>query len=167
MVFSPADLEEAVEYLRGRWLLAGSSILTIEPTGTECIEQHGSVVEYLNRRDAAGVNVTIMGNNSGQLAVANRDVTQGQIDANRTEALHVFVNALREFGQLVPADQQPEYEEVAAALEREAGKAEPNRDWVKALFDRVTGLLEGAPANLQSLAQVLKVVFDIYSQTTG
>ncbi|MEU8236434.1 hypothetical protein AB0C12_43155 [Actinoplanes sp. NPDC048967] len=168
ILFSAADLAEAVGYLRGRRLLGGTNeSLAIEPAGTECIEQYGGVVEYLNRRDAAGVNVTIMGNNSGQLAVANRDVTQDQANTNQTQALAVFVNALREFGQLVPVGQQPEYEEVAAALEREAAKAEPNTGWVEALFDRVTGLLDDAPANLQNVAQVVKVAFAIYGQTAG
>jgi hypothetical protein len=54
------------------------------------------------------VNVTIMGNNSGQLAVANRDVAQNQTNTNQAEALAIFANALREFGQLVPPDQRPE-----------------------------------------------------------
>ncbi|MEU1586072.1 hypothetical protein [Micromonospora sp. NPDC005710] len=168
ILFTAADLAEAVEYLRERRLLGGmAERLSIAPAGTECIEQYGSVVEYLNRRDAAGVNVMILGDNNGQLAVGNRDVAQDQTNTNQEKALAVFVNALREFGQLVPASQQPEYEEVAAALEREAAKAEPNRGWVEALFDRVTGLLEGAPPNLQNLAQVMKVAFDIYGQTAG
>nr|MDT0658723.1 hypothetical protein [Micromonospora sp. DSM 115978] len=168
MLFSAADLAEAVRFLRERRLLDGTDETpTIGPAGTECIEQYGGVVEYLNRGNSAGVNVTIMGNNSGQLAVANRDVTQNQTNTNQAEALAIFANALREFGQLVPPDQQPEYEAVATALEREAAKAEPDNGWVKALFDRAKGLLDGAPTNLHNLAQVTKVVFDIYSQTAG
>ncbi|MEV4756010.1 hypothetical protein AB0J86_12980 [Micromonospora sp. NPDC049559] len=168
MLFSAADLVEAVQFLRNRRLLAGTDETpTIEPAGTECIEQYGGVVEYLNRANNAGVNVTIMGNNSGQLAVANRDVAQNQTSTNQAEALAIYANALREFGQLLPSEQQPEYEEVAQALEREATKTEPNKGWVKALLDRAKGLLEGAPANLHNLAQVTKVAFDIYSQTAG
>jgi hypothetical protein len=45
------------------------------------------VVAYLNRGDGGGVNVTIMGNNSGQLAVANRDVTQNQTNTNEGQVL--------------------------------------------------------------------------------
>ncbi len=45
----------------------------------------------------------------------------------------------------------------ATALEREADKAEPNKDWAKALFDRAKGVLEGAPTDLHNLAQVTKV----------
>lgn len=167
-LFTAADLVEAVRFLRERRLLGGTDEApTIEPAGTECVEQYGGVVEYLNRGDGAGVNVTIMGNNSGQLAVANRDVAQNQTNMNQVEALAIFAKALREFGQLLPAEQQPEYEEVATALEREAGKAEPNKGWVKSLLDRAKGLLEGAPADLHNLAQVTKVVFDIYNQAAG
>ncbi|MFF0122936.1 hypothetical protein ACFYP0_12090 [Micromonospora arida] len=163
--FSAADLVESVRFLRERRLLGGTDETpTIEPAGTECIEQYGSVVDYLNRGDGAGVNVTIMGNNSGQLAVANRDVAQNQTNTNQVEALAIFAKALREFGQLLPAEQQPEYEEVAAALEREATKDQPNKGWVRALLDRATGLLEGAPQDLHNLAQVAKVGFDIYNQ---
>ncbi|MGC1211997.1 MAG: hypothetical protein WA890_12120 [Micromonospora sp.] len=167
-LFSAADLVEAVRFLRERGLLGGTDETpTIEPAGTECIEQYGGVVDYLNRGDGAGVNVTIMGNNNGQLAVANRDVAQNQTNMNQVEALAIFAKALREFGQLLPAEQQPEYEEVAAALEREAAKAEPNKGWVKSLIDRAKGLLEGAPQNLHNLAQVTKVVFDIYNQSAS
>lgn len=166
--FSTADLAEAIRFLRERRLIVGTEeIPTIEPAGTECIEQYGGVVEYLNRGNGAGVNVTIMGNNSGQLAVANRDVAQSQTGTNDAEVLAIFANALREFGRLVPQEQEPEYEDVATALEREAAKAEPNKSWVKALLDRAKGLLEGAPANLNNLAQVTKVAFDVYSQTAG
>ncbi|MEU2168301.1 hypothetical protein ACH47V_23745 [Micromonospora chersina] len=167
-LYSAADLAGAVQFLRERRLLGGTDeIPTIEPAGTECVEQYGGVVEFLNRGDGAGVNVTIMGNNSGQLAVANRDVAQNQTNMNQVEALAIFAKALREFGQLLPAEQRPEYEEVATALEREAAKAEPNKGWVKSLLDRAGGLLEGAPANLHNLAQVTKVVFDIYNQAAG
>ncbi|MEW2539311.1 hypothetical protein [Micromonospora chalcea] len=167
-LYSAADLVEAVRFLRERRLLGGiDEAPTIEPAGAECVEQYGGVVEYLNRGDGAGVNVTILGDNSGQLAVANRDVAQNQTNMNQVEALSIFAKALREFGQLLPTEQQPEYEEVATALEREAGKAEPNKGWVKSLIDRAKGLLEGAPADLHNLAQVTKVVFDIYNQAAG
>ncbi|MFJ6153882.1 hypothetical protein [Micromonospora profundi] len=167
-LFGAADLVGAVQFLRERGLLGGTDETpTIELAGIECIEQYGGVVDYLNRGDGAGVNITIMGNNSGQLAVANRDVAQNQTNMNQVEALAIFAKALREFGQLLPVEQQPEYEEVATALEREAAKAEPNKGWVKSLIDRAKGLLEGAPENLQNLAQVAKVVFDVYNQSAG
>ncbi|MFG1892653.1 hypothetical protein ACGFIP_01340 [Micromonospora zamorensis] len=163
--FSAADLVEAVRFLRERRLLGGTDETpTIELAGTECIEQYGGVVGYLNRGDGAGVNVTVMGDNKGQLAVANRDVAQSQTNTNEVEALAIFAKALREFGQLLPPEQQPEYEEVATALEREAAKAEPNKSWVQGLIGRAKDLLEGAPENLHNLAQVTKVVLDIYNQ---
>ncbi|WP_433311020.1 hypothetical protein ACQP0U_24005 [Micromonospora sp. CA-269861] len=164
-LFGAADLVGAVQFLRERRLLAETDETpTIEPAGTECIEQYGGVVDYLNRGDGAGVNITIMGNNSGQLAVANRDVAQSQTNTNEVEALAIFAKALREFGQLLPPEQQPEYEEVATALEREAAKTEPNKSWVQGLIGRAKDLLEGAPENLHNLAQVTKVVLDIYNQ---
>ncbi|WCN80019.1 hypothetical protein [Micromonospora sp. LH3U1] len=163
--FSATDLVEAVRFLRERRLLGGTDETpTIEPAGTECIEQYGGVVDYLNRGDGAGVNVTVMGDNKGQLAVANRDVAQSQTNTNQVEALAIFAKALREFGQLLPPEQQPEYEEVATALEREAAKAAPNKSWVQGLIGRAKDLLEGAPENLHNLAQVTKVVLDIYNQ---
>ncbi|MEV4662097.1 hypothetical protein AB0J85_09100 [Micromonospora echinofusca] len=166
--FSAADLVEAVRFLRGRRLLGGTDeIPIIEPAGIECVEQYGGVVDYLNRGDGAGVSVTIMGNNSGQLAVANRDVAQNQTNTNDGQVLAVFAEALREFGRLLPEDQQPQYEMVASELEREAAKDEPDKGWVRSLLSRGTGLLEGAPANLQHLAQVAKIGFDLYGQGLG
>jgi hypothetical protein len=165
MPFSTADLVEAVRFLRERRLLGGTDETpTIESAGIECVEQYESVVEYLNRGNGSGVNVTIMGNNSGQLAVANRDVAQSQTSTNEGQVLTVFAEALREFARLLPEDQQPQYEMVAAELERESAKDEPDKGWVRSLLDRGKGLLEGAPANLQHLAQVAKIGFDIYGQ---
>lgn len=67
-----------------------------------------------------------MGNNSGQLAVANRDVTQNQTNTNEGQVLTVFAEALREFARLLPNDQHPQYETVAAELVREGAKEEPD-----------------------------------------
>ncbi|TDC66912.1 hypothetical protein E1258_01350 [Micromonospora sp. KC207] len=165
VLFSAADLMEAVRFLQERRLLGGTDEApTLESTGTECVEQYEGVVEYLNRADGSGVNVTIMGNNSGQLAVANRDVAQSQTHTNDGQVLTVFAEALREFARLLPEDQQPQYEMVAAELERESAKDEPDKGWVRSLLDRSKGLLEGAPANLQHLAQVAKIGFDLYGQ---
>ncbi|MEU4639591.1 hypothetical protein [Micromonospora sp. NPDC023814] len=167
-LYTAADLAGAVQFLRERRLLGGTDEApTIEPAGTECIEQYGGVVDYLNRGDGAGVSVTIMGNNSGQLAVANRDVAQNQTNTNDGQVLAVFAEALREFGRLLPEDQQPPYEMVASELEREAAKDEPDKGWVRSLLSRGTGLLESAPANLQHLAQVAKIGFDLYGQGLG
>ncbi|MEU7574081.1 hypothetical protein [Micromonospora sp. NPDC049240] len=164
-LYSAADLVTAVQFLRERRLLGGTDeIPTIEPAGTECIEQYGSVVDYLNRGDGAGVNVTIMGNNSGQLAVANRDVAQNQTNANEGQVLAIFAEALREFGRLLPEDQRSRYEMVASELEQEAAKDEPNKPWVRSLLDRGKDLLESAPANLQHLAQVAKIGFELHGQ---
>ncbi|MFG3699235.1 hypothetical protein ACGF5C_15145 [Micromonospora sp. NPDC047620] len=166
--FSAADLVEAVRFLRERRLLGGTDEApATEPAGIECVEQYGGVVKYLNRGDGAGVSVTIMGNNSGQLAVANRDVAQNQTNTNDGQVLVVFAEALREFGRLLPEDQQPQYEMVASELEREAAKDEPNKGWVRSLLGRGRDLLEGAPANLQHLAQVTKIGFDLYGQGLG
>lgn len=166
ILFSATDLAESVRFLQDRGLLDGArKDLRLTQAGIECVEQYESVIEYLNRRDSAGVNVTIMGDNSGQLAVANRDVDQSQTSTNDADALAIFANALREFGKLVPEKQQPEYEEVAGALERESAKAEPNQGWRKALLDRARSLLDGAPADLHNLAQVAKVAFDILGQS--
>lgn len=163
--FNAGDLVEAVRFLRERGLLGGTDeIPTIEPAGTECIEQYGGVVDFLNRGDGGGVNVTILGDNKGQLAVANRDVAQTQTNTNEGQVLAVFAQALREFGRLLPEDQRPRYEMVASELEQEAAKAEPDKSWVRSLLDRGKGLLEGAPANLQHLAQVAKIGFDLYGQ---
>lgn len=76
VLFTAADLVEAIRFLRERRLLGGTDETpTFEPGGIECVEQYGGVVDYLNRADGSGVNVMIMGNSSGQLAVANRGVT--------------------------------------------------------------------------------------------
>lgn len=167
VLFSTADLAEAIAYLRERKLLGGTEdVLTIERAGIECIEQHGAIVDYLNRRDSGGVNVTIMGNNSGQLAVANRDVEQTQTQTNDAQVLTVFAQALRELGRIAPAERQPEFEQVASALEQEASKEQPDRGWIKSLLDRGRGLLERTE-NLQHVAQVVKVAFDVYNQTAG
>ncbi|SCG46925.1 hypothetical protein [Micromonospora humi] len=164
-LYSGADLAGAVQFLRERRLLGGTDeIPTIEPAGTECIEQYGGVVDYLNRGDGAGVNVTILGDNKGQLAVANRDVAQTQTNTNEGQVLAIFAEALREFARLLPEDQQPRYEMVASELEQEAAKEQPDKTWVRSLLDRGKGLLEGAPANLQHLAQVAKIGFDLYGQ---
>ncbi|MBQ1021549.1 hypothetical protein KBX71_27235 [Micromonospora sp. D93] len=166
--FSAADLVDAVRFLRERRLLGGTDETpTIEPAGTECIEQYGGVVSYLNRGDGAGVSVTVMGDNKGQLAVANRDVAQNQTNTNDAQVLTVFAEALREFARLLPDDQQPQYETVAAELEREAAKDEPDKGWVRSLLARGKGLLEGAPEDLQHLAQVAKIGFDLYGQGLG
>lgn len=167
--FSDADLAEAMAFLRERKLLGGTDDApTIEQAGIECIEQYGGVVDYLNRRDSGGVNVTIMGDNSGQLAVANRDVVQNQThtQTNDAQVLIVFAEALRELVRLVPPEQQPELEHVASALEQEANKELPDRGWIKSLLERGKRLLEQSE-NLYHVAQVVKVAFDLYSQTTG
>ncbi|WP_434742722.1 hypothetical protein [Micromonospora sp. SH-82] len=78
--------------------------------------------------------------------------------------LAVFAEALREFGRLVPEDQQRRYEMVASELEQEAAKEQPDRGWVRSLLERGKNLLVGAPANLQHLAQVAKIGFDLYGQ---
>ncbi|MCO1599068.1 hypothetical protein M8C17_28330 [Micromonospora sp. RHAY321] len=167
-LFGAADLVGAVQFLRERRLLGGTDETpTIEPAGTECIEQYGGVVSYLNRGDGAGVNVTVMGDNKGQLAVANRDVAQNQTNTNDAQVLTVFAEALREFARLLPEDQQPQYETVAAELEREAAKDEPDKGWVRSLLARGKGLLEGAPEDLQHLAQVAKIGFDLFGQGLG
>lgn len=166
--YGAAELVGAVQFLRERRLLGGADeIPTIEPAGIECIERYGSVVDYLNRGDGGGVNVTILGDNKGQLAVANRDVAQNQTNTNDGQVLAVFAEALREFARLLPEDQQPRYEMVASELEQEAAKDEPDKTWVRSLLDRGKGLLEGAPANLQHLAQVAKIGFDLYGQGLG
>lgn len=121
-------------------------------------------MEYLNRADRSGVNVTIMGNNSGQLAVANRDVDQNQTNTNEGQVLTVFAEALREFARLLPEGQQSQFETVAAELEQEAAKDEPDKGWIRSLLQRGKRLLEGAPANLQHLAQVAKIGFEIHGQ---
>ncbi|MEU4439125.1 hypothetical protein [Micromonospora chalcea] len=164
-LYSAADLVEAVRFLRERRLLGGTDEApTIEPAGTECVEQYSGVVEYLNRGDGGGVNVTILGDNKGQLAVANRDVAQNQTNTNEGQVLAIFAEALREFGRLLPEDQQSRYEMVASELEQEAAKDEPDKTWVRSLLDRGKGLLEGAPANLQHLAQVAKIGFELHGQ---
>jgi hypothetical protein len=64
-------------------------------------------VEYLNRQDGGGVQVTIQGDNNGQLAVANRDVEQVQNQANDANVLMVFARRRYASSRSSPAARKP------------------------------------------------------------
>jgi hypothetical protein len=176
--FTVDDLVKSVGHLREKGLVAGSdNEPSITAEGADCVERYGGLVNYLNRNDNARVQVTILGDNSGQLAVAGRD-NSGQLavagrdieqaqnqQANDASVLSVFAQALRDFATLGP-DNAADYVKVAEDLEQEAAKEDRDESWVKALLNRATNLLAKAD-KFKSLAQLLIVGFQMYNLSHG
>jgi hypothetical protein len=165
--FTVDDLVKSVGYLREKGLVAGSDHEpSITAEGADCVERYGGLVNYLNRNDNAGVQVTILGDNRGQLAVAGRDIEQVQNQqTNDASVLGVFAQALRDFASLGP-DNAADYVKVAEGLEQEAAKEDRDEGWVKALLNRANALLARAD-KFKSLAQLLIVGFQMYNLTHG
>jgi hypothetical protein len=160
--FTGQDAERARRYLLSKELLLDdSNAWGVSSSGVECIEEFGGVGQYVNRKRSSGVNVTIQGDNHGQLAVANRDVQQTQNTANDSQVLMVFAEALREFASLLSPDEAEEYEDLARLLDKEAAKESPDQGWVRALMEKAKGML-GRADKFKSLAQLASIGFQVY-----
>jgi hypothetical protein len=165
--FRVQELAQAVAFLAGEDLVRGkAAAFTLTADGVKVVEQFGSLVEFQNRPQGAGVSVVFTGDNNGQLAIGNRDVQQNQSQENDAKVLGVFANALREFAGLLPEDQREEFYDVATSLEREAAKDEPDKGWIKSLLERGRGLL-GRSDDFKNLAEVARVGLDVYNSTLG
>jgi hypothetical protein len=165
--FTVDDLFKSVRYLHEKGLVAGSDHEPrIIAEGADCVERYGGLLNYLNRNDNAGVQVTILGDNSGQLAVAGNDIEQMQNrQTNDASVLSVFAQALRDFASLGP-DNAADYLKVAEELEQEAAKEDRDEGWVKSLLNRANNLLAKAD-KFKSLAQLVIVAFQTYKLSHG
>jgi hypothetical protein len=164
--FTIDDVTKTIISLREKRLVTGpDNEPRITAEGIDCVERYGGVVEYLNRQDRGGVQVTIQGDNNGQLAVANRDVEQAQNQANDANVLMAFAQALREFAE-VAGSEEAEYNQLADMLEAEAKKDDRDEGWVRSLLERARNLL-GKADKFKSLAQLIGIGFQVYGVSHG
>src|SRR5690606_28776132 len=158
-----AEFEKAVQSLVSHQLIAdkgawGSSIplrtwLTDE--GLICVTDYDADVNAWTNRGSANIDQSISfgGDNYGQVAANNRDVTQNQAqgDSLDLESLIKGATLIKEFLPGVPEDTRAEVEEQVGALLEEAEK--PDRD-----SGRLRRLRDGLVTSVTALSSTFTVI---------
>ncbi len=156
--FELADLDAALEYLRGKGLVKGTDVaeavlLDVELTdqGLDCAEQFaGSVSEYVRRGEGARGTTHYVNFNapvSGAVAWANRDVTQTVTSTGMAgDELAVLVRAIAQAAPILglPEEDAGRIASNAKLVEGELVNAQPDAGVVRTFMRRILATLGNA-----------------------
>jgi hypothetical protein len=159
--FETGDFDDALRYLRDKGLIRGMGTAwqqgrvvrpELKAEGVDCVEQFGgSVRDYLNRTNgpSTGTSITVHGNNSGQIAVGNRDanlsVSHGVAAEELAKVVSDIVAAIPNLG--LGTDDAERLREAARQVGTELQAETPDKSWLGRLADRMAGVLERAAAS--------------------
>jgi hypothetical protein len=171
--FSLSDVDDAASYLQEKGLIAGTGvdrrrgpvIAQITANGIDCVEQGGSVSEYIKQPGKASVSYSFNGPVSGtNFAVGDNAMQHATANGMDAGGLRTVITAITDAFPILRMDAGDEKAAADAASEviSEMEKQIPNASRIGAAISKMRQLL--ARAGNQALAAALQAAID-YERT--